>query len=267
MHMRCFECQRFFNRLQVCLFLGISLFFACQSSPDPGVVKPEKGDVETESSIAPVTQPPTIKETFEQLKRENPDNILDEDFRTLRRLVNSKTYLNFLRHNHPLEDRYQTYDKFWEIAASHPSRYMPFLEQQLEKPDEEDAANAHLFALHYRHVLTRGYHGEDPDTFQDELQKLIDGPGMNIAFKHFVDHERNILNGLDLIFLTVAINLHVQETERTDAALAAELFDKYSEQDALIWLALKDPVLIGYILKNFTDVQVFRRWTTGEFHP
>ena len=265
--MRCFERQHFFYLLSVCLFLGISLFFACQSSPDPGVVKPEKGDVETESSIAPVAQPPTPEETFEQLKQENPGNILDEDFRTLRRLVTSKTYLGFLRRNHPLEDQYQTYDAFWEIAASHPSRYIPFLEQQLEKPDEEDATNAHLFALHYRHVLTREYHGEDPDTFQDELKKLIDGPGRNIAFKHFVDAERNVVNGLDLIFLLVELTLYVGETERTDAALAGELFDKYGEQDGLIWLALKDPVLIGYILKDFTDIQVFRRWTTGEFHP
>ena len=264
--MRCFECQHFFNRLQVCLFLGIALFFACQSSPDPSTLKPEKEDLNTESRIEPVARPLTPEETFEQLKRENLDNILDDNFRTLRRLVTSKTYLDFLRRTHPLEDRYQTYDAFWEIAASHPSRYMPFLEQQLEKPDEEDAANAHLFAVHYRHVLTREYHGEDPDTFQDEWMKLLDGPGMDIAFKNFVDHERNVLNGLDLIFLTLAIKLHVEKIEQTDAALAGELFDKHGEHNGLIWLALKDPVLIGYILKDFTDAEVFRRWIAGEFH-
>ena len=262
-----FECQHFFNRLSACLFLGISLFFACQSSPDPDVVKPEKGDIETESRIEPIARPPTPEETFEQLKQENPANILDNDFKTLRRLVASKTYLDFLRRNHPLEARYQTYDAFWEIASAHPSRYMPFLEQALEKPDEADAATAHLFAVHYRHVLTRGYHGEDPDTFQDELEKLLDGPGKNIAFKHFVDDEHNVLNGLDLIFFTVEIDLYVQKIEQADAALAGELFDKHGEHDALIWLALEAPVLIGYILKDFTDVQVFQRWMAGEFHP
>ena len=264
--MRCFECQHFFNRLQVCLFLGISLFFACQSSPDPSTLKPEKEDIDTESRVEPVARPPTPEETFEQLKRENLDNILDENFRTLRRLVNSKTYLDFLRRTHPLEDRYQTYDAFWEIASSHPSRYMPFLEQQLEKPDEEDAANAHLFAVHYRHVLTRGYHGEDPDTFQDEFAKLMHGPGLNIGFKHFVDAKRNALNGLELAFFLLELTFYVGKTEQTDAALAGELFDEYDGQDALIWLALKDPVLIGYILKDFTDVEVFRRWIAGEFH-
>ena len=264
--MRCFECQHFFNRLSACLFLGISIFFACQSSPDTDVLKPEKGDINTENRIEPVARPPTTEETFEQLKRENPGNILDDDFRTLRRLVTSKDYLDFLRRTHPLEDRYQTYDAFWEIAASHPSRYMPFLKQQLKKPDEEDAANAHLFALHYRHVLTRGYHGEDPDTFQGEFAKLMDGPGLNIGFKHFVAAERNVLNGLELAFFLLELIFYVGKTEQTDAALAKELFDKHDEQDALIWLALKDPVLIGYILKDFTDVQVFRRWMAGEFH-
>ena len=268
--MRCFERQHFFFPLGIYLFLGISLFFACQSSPDPSVVRPEKGDLNTQNGIESVAQPPTPEETFEQLKRENPGNIvgvgLPNPFKTLRRLVTSKTYLDFLRRNHPLENRYQTYDAFWEIAASHPSRYMPFLKQTLEKPDEEDAATAHLFAVHDRHVLTREYHGEDPDTFQDELKQLMDGPGMNIAFKHFVDAERNVLNGLDLIFFLVEITLYVEETEKADAALAAELFDKHGEHDALIWLALKDPVLIGYILKDFTDTPVFRRWMAGEFH-
>ena len=264
--MRCFECQHFFNRLQVGLFLGISLFFACQSSPDPSTLKPEKEDIDTEDSIEPIARPPTIEETFEQLKRENLDNILDDDFRTLRRLVNSKTYLDFLRRNHPLEDRYQTYDAFWEMASSHPSRYMLFLEQQLEKPDEEDAANAHLFAVHYRHVLTRGYHGEDPDTFQDKFAKLIDGPGLNIGFKHFVAAKRNVVNGLEFGFFLLELTFYVGKTEQTDAAFAQELLNKHGEQDALIWIALEDPVLIGYILKDFTDVQVFQRWMAGEFH-
>ncbi len=264
--MRCFECQHFFNRLSIYLFLGISLFFACQSSPDPSIVKSEKGDIETESPIEPVARPLTPEETFEQLKRENSGNVLDDDFKTLRRFVTSKTYLDFLKRNHPLDAQYQTYDAFWEIAAAHPSRYMPFLEQTLEKPDAEDAANAHLFAVHYRHVLTRGYHGEDPDTFQDEVKKLFGGPGMDIAFKHFVDDERNVLNGFEIALLAVEIDLYVRKTEQADAALAAELFDKHGEHDALIWLALKDPVLLGYILKDFTDTQVFRKWMAGEFH-
>lgn len=252
--------------IHVYLFLGISLFLACQSSPDPSVLEPETENIDAEDGIESIARPPTPEETFEQLKRENPDDILDEDFRTLRRLVTSKTYLDFLRRNHPLEDQYQTFDKFWELAASHPSRYMPFLKQQLEKPDEEDAANAHLFAVHYRHVLIRGYHGEDPDTFQDELKKLIDDPGMDIAFKHFVDAERNVVNGLDLIFFLAELTLYVGKTERADAALAGELFDRHGEHDALIWIAIKDPVLIGYILKDLTDAEVFRRWMAGEFH-
>lgn len=264
--MRYFGCQHFFNRLSACLFLGILLLFACQSSPDTDVLKPEKGDINTENRIEPIIRPPTPEETFEQLKQENPGNILDDDFRVLRRLVNSKTYLDFLRRNHPLEDRYRTYDVFWEIAASQPSRYMPFLKRQLKKPDAEDAANVHLFVVHYRHVLTRGYHGEDPDTFQDEFAKLMDGPGLDIGFKHFVHAERNVVNGVEFAFFVLELIVYVGKTEQADAALAAELFDKHGEQDALIWLALKDPVLIGYILKDFTDAEVFRRWMAGEFH-
>ena len=264
--MRCFECQHLFNRMQVCFFLGITLFFACQSSPDPSVLKPERENIDTESSISPVARQATPEATFEQLKRENPGNILDEDFRMLRRLVASKTYLDFLRRNHPIEDRYQTFDQFWKLAASHPSRYMPFLKAQLEKPDEEDAANAHLFAAHYRYVITREYHGENRDMFQDRWLKLIEGAGLDIGFKHFVDDDRNVLNVLHLGFFFAELNLYVEKTDRADAARAQELLGKHGEQDALIWIALKDPVLIGYILKDFTDTQVLLKWMRREFH-
>ena len=80
--MRFFKCERFFNRLQIWLFLGISLFFACQSSPDPSVLEPQRENIDTEDGIEPIARPPTIEETFEQLKRENPGNILDDDFKT-----------------------------------------------------------------------------------------------------------------------------------------------------------------------------------------
>ena len=79
--------------IHVCLFLGISLFLACQSSPDPSVLEPERENINTEDGTEPIAQPPTPEETFEQLKRENPGDILDEDFKTLRRLVTSKTGL------------------------------------------------------------------------------------------------------------------------------------------------------------------------------
>ena len=263
--MQVFQYKYFFNRMQVCFFLGITLFFACQSSPDPSVLKPERENINTESSISPVARQATPEATFEQLKRENPGNILDEDFRTLRRLVASKTYLDFLRRNHPIEDQYQTFDQFWKLAASHPSRYMPFLKQQLEKSDEEDAANAHLFAEHYRHVITREYHGENRDMFQDEWMKLMEGPGIDIAFKHFIDDKDNGVNAALLAFFIVEIRLYVEEIERANAVFAGELFDKHSTH-ALIWIALEDPVLIGYILKDFTDPQVLLKWMRGEFH-
>lgn len=264
--MRFFKCERFFNRLQICLLLGGSLFFACQSSPDPSTFKPESEDIDTENSSEPVARQPTPEETFEQLKRENPNDILDEDFRTLRWLVTSKTYLDFLRRNHPIEDQFQNFDGYWEIAASHPSRYLPFLKEHLEKPAEEDIANVHLFAVHDRHVMTRGYHGEDPERFQDEWENWVRGPGMNIALRHFVDDKKDVIDGFLLVLLMAEIMLYVKEIEQTDAALAQELLNKHGEHDALIWLALEDPVLIGYILKDFTDTQVFLKWMRGEFH-
>lgn len=59
---------------------------------------------------------------------------------------------------------------------------------------------------------------------------------------------------------------YAEETEQSYALLAGELFDKYGVPDALIWITLEDPLLIGYILKDFTDNHVLRKWMHGEFH-
>ncbi len=252
--------------IHVCLFLGISLFLACQSSPDPSVLEPERENINTEDGTEPIAQPPTTKETFEQLKRENPGDILDEGFKTLRRLVTSKTYLDFLRRNHPVEDQYQTFDEFWQIAALDPSQYLPFLKKHLEKPAEEDIANVHLFAVHERHVMIRGYHGEDPERFQDEWENWIRGPGMDIALRHFVDDKKDVIDGFLLVLLMTEITLYVEKIEQADAMYTQKLLNKHGAQDALIRIALENPVLIGYILKDFTDAEVLRRWMTGEFH-
>lgn len=252
--------------IHVYLFLGISLFLACQSSPDPSVLEPERENIDTEDSIEPIARPPTIEETFEQLKRENPGDILDDDFKTLRRLVMSKTYLDFLRRNHPVEDQYQTFDEFWQIAALDSSQYLPFLKKHLEKPAEEDIANVHLFAVHDRHVMTREYHGEDPERFQDKWENWVKGPGMDIALRHFVDDKEDVIDGFLLVLLMAEITLYVEKIEQADAMYAQKLLNKHGAQDALIWIALENPVLIGYILKDFTDPQVLLRWMRGEFH-
>ena len=93
---------------------------------------------------------------------------------------------------------------------------------------------------------------------------MLKGPGIDIALRHFVDDDR--VDGFNLILLLVKITLYVKETEQADAAFTQELLNEYGEQDALIWLALKDPVLIGYILKDFTDTHVLKKWMRGEFH-
>ena len=109
---------------------------------------------------------------------------------------------------------------------------MPFLKQHLEKPDEEDAANTHLFAEHHRRTITREYHGEAREMFQEEWGKLVDGPGLNIALRHFIDDKRNAVDGFGLILFLVKVTLYVEETEQADVTRAQKLLNEHGEQDA-----------------------------------
>ena len=57
----------------------------------------------------------------------------------------------------------------------------------------------------------------------------------------------------------------VTETEREDVLLIQEEFEVHGKDDGLLWLALRNPTLTAEILNNFTNTDVFLKWTDGFF--
>ena len=49
-------------------------------------------------------------------------------------------------------------------------------------------------------------------------------------------------------------------------ALVKKFFQRDGEDKGLLWLAIQDPILFGRILDGFTDIEIFRKWTEGDFY-
>lgn len=220
-----------------------------------------------ETEVASVASKPTPEITFAKLRQEFPDEILDKDFNTLKKVTTSKNYLDFLVQTYPAVVPFETLDGFLHVAPPPPKKYEPFLKEFIATPTEKDVTNIHHMFLTYRHLN---------------------------AEMHQITHEGDILGTANLIFKRVEVvqkdpiktwmadrladldqkslqkfftdfENFVIETEKMDARQIQELFETYGKEEGLLWLAILEPALTGQVLNDFTDTEVFFKWVKGEF--
>ena len=192
-----FRCryQYLLNLLTFCVLLGFAAVCGCSESENRNELAPSTTETpraisremltevlaEVEKNVfaakmeitpqvaaapmAPMQRPPTIAETMAALRQEFPGNVLDEDFTKIREIIESETYVDFLKRTYPQENQFQTFDAFWELASVDTEAALEFLNTHFKPPHAEPTA-ADVSVLHYmdlqeRHINVRLYHGED----------------------------------------------------------------------------------------------------------
>ncbi len=217
--------------------------------------------------MAPIQRPPTLAETMAALRLEFPGNVLDEDFTKIREIIESETYVAFLKRTYPQENQFQNFDEFWELASVDEAAYLEFLNTYFKPPHAEptaaDVSVLHYMALHERHIAIRLYHGEDKkrDMFFEMMSN--DPVSSWIEQRFFL-----IDDGPDIILwikVLVQFSVWTEKLQEEDRESVQALFLEHGTQKGFLQFALEEPVRLGYILKDFTDVEVFKRWVNGEF--
>ena len=216
--------------------------------------------------MAPMLRPPTIAEVMAELRLEFPGNVLDDDFTRIREIINSETYLAFLKRTYPQENQFQNFDEFWALASVDTERYMELLNKYfkppLPAPTAEDVAVLHYMALFERNLNVRLYH--EPVQVQEAMiEMMMNEPVHSWLEQRFVGADA--VNILLLIKLLVYHSILVDELQEEDREKIHALFVEHGTQKGFLRVALQEPVSLGYVLKDFTDVQVFRGWVDGEF--
>ncbi|MYG07695.1 hypothetical protein F4167_13980 [Candidatus Poribacteria bacterium] len=287
------------NLLAFCALLGFAAVWGCSESENSEVLAPvsttetttqpisremmaklladvEKNVFAAEMEItpqvaaapmAPMQRPPTIAETMAALRLEFPGNVLDEDFTKIREIINSETYVEFLKRTYPQENQFQNFDEFWALASVDEEWYLEFLNMYftppLAEPTAEDVDVLHYITLHYRNLNVRKYHGEDRE-HENNVNMMMNVPVRPWIGKRFVG-ESGVVN----ILLWVKVFAHhrvlVKELQEEDQEKIHTLFVENGTQKGFLLVALLEPVRLGHVIKDFTDVQVFQRWVDGEF--
>ena len=288
--------QCLLNLLMFCVLLGFTVVCGCSESENIDVLTPAETTThliseemvaevlsaveknmfvaEMESApqfeavpMAPMLRLPTIAEVMAELRLEFPGNVLDDDFTRIREIIASETYIDYLKRTYPQENQFQNFDEFWALASVEEARYMELLNKYfkppLPAPTAEDVDVLHYIALYQRNVNVRMYHG------------LIDGKGalkdmmMNEPVHSWLEQrfvDADAVNILLLIKLLVYHSILVNELQEEDREKINALLVEHGTQKGFLRVALQEPVSLGYVLKDFTDVQVFRKWVDGEFH-
>lgn len=257
--------MRYFLRFTVFILFAITTLqlLGCSEDPDTDTTSVEKLIAE------PIPPKPTPEDTFSKLKTIFPRPIFDEEFTTLIEATASKTYLDFLTQEYRTEKPFKTLGEYLDVAKPDQERYKPFLKEFINKPNEEDIVIAHQITLKYRCANVILY------------QMLHEGNGENIvkAILAVLEKKLSVLeeaptkawmemhlpNPDQVKEFFAALEHFVNETEKKDTLFIQEQFERHGKDDGLLWLALRNPALTAEILNNFTNTNVFLRWTEGVF--
>lgn len=287
--------QCLFNLLMFCVLLGFAAVCGCSESENRNALAPvettthpiseemvtevlaavEKNRRAAEIEfapqleavpMAPMQRHPTIAEVMAQLRLEFPGNVLDDDFTRIREIIASETYIDFLKRTYPQENQFQNFDEFWELASLDTEGYMEFLNKYFKPPHPEptgaDVNVLHYMALQERHINIRLYHGEDI-AWDTRFEMMSNDPMYSWIKQRFVTDGRGDI--ILLIKFLVQFSVWVEYLQEEDQERTQAFFLEHGTQKGFLRFALEEPVRLGYLLKDFTDVKVFKKWVDGGF--
>ena len=95
------------------------------------------------------------------------------------------------------------------------------------------------------------------------------------AFSAAIDNDKQIADWLNFRFpnqqdpkvgefLGKSIGLFTVEIENEDRVKINEYWNTYGKNEGFLRLALTDPFIIGYVLNDFTESEIFLLWVNDE---
>lgn len=249
------------------MFISISAFFGCTDPPDDKILMPEEPTLE-EFSITTVAVKDFgefQKETFSELKAEFEKKLLDDNFKILRSLTHSETYLGYLERAFPTDEPFQTFDEFISMIPPPDEWYRSFLEKYFQNINEDDILAMDVLIGALLRGNFRAYHGGNKMTFLVSRADAWKRPIVKEWIEQRFEVEKGPIDAQKFNNFTKSSETFSKKIDTAYAKLVQDYFNEYGENEGIIWFALQEPLRLGRILDNFTNVKVFRKWVNGDF--
>ena len=264
--------QRLCQCYIILFFSNIVLVSGCSNETDP-VITPDVSDEQTTDSPVVIVIPeehPELVAKFQELQDLFPPPILDEGFKTLQEMRASEPYLKFLRTAYPnvLHQDLNTFFNNHLPSVERAGMYTGVLKKHFEKATQRDIRAVHHFHHAFQSARISVYHGKGIDeAFDEVLTPLVfNGRSGEWAKQLPIDDEI----GEDAFdAFTMDLEHLSRDIEFANIKKINQFLQRYDRKgkpgDAFIWLMLTDPALMGQILQDFTDTEIFRKWLRGGF--
>ena len=201
---------------------------------------------------------PLEKGTFDLLKRQFPDALLDKDLKTLRAIAASPEYIEgFLPKVYPDFAPFIDFDDFDRTALPPKERYLGFCREYLNIEKPSDITDEEQYVIH--HIATSVWANEASRRGDDESPNLQAGKpyrlGQVMAFKPIGREilERRSADPAAFAFVLLTSKEHLNE----DVRWIKTLFEKHGVSDGCLQIALQDPMLFYRILYAFSTDTTF----------
>ena len=225
-------------------------------------------------SIPPPSPEPIHVAAFtelSELRERFQSSLFADNFRLLRILTDSQNYLAFLSDVSPKNAPYETLDSFWKAQPPPIEEILLLFEGLLEAPNEKQIAFVHSQILSWQCSSLDDFFGLDlanncgrqyPIPF---IPELPDREHMRNAI-YFATRQSplDLIEGeLALHWVDTLTERQKRDAEDTNQAYQKKIrgfFSKYGADTGMLWLAIQEPNLTGFILSNFIHENMLKAW-------
>ena len=263
--------------LFLCLFRGTVVSDAVQETP------PIEQHVEASSYAV------QCSEVFVKLRRMFSGPILDENFKTLKQVIASEVYLDFLKQVYPTDKPFETLEAFINVAPPPAEKYRDFLNEHFGPPNEQAFLGIHQLTLIRRraNMMRMCAWATDNPKYRTAAIELRSSSFLPIHIKRrlatidpdsiwsFHLKQEHIKPWFRTRFARGAYaekrkflrhyGKFVIEGEKADTDWIHAQFETHGQSEGLLWIAIERPVLIGEIATNFPNTDLFLKWVEQTF--
>lgn len=206
-----------------------------------------------------------------ELRQRFDSSLFAENFRLLRVLINSENYLAFLSDAFPRNAPYSTLNDFWKIQPPPTEELLDLFQGLLENPNEKQIAFLHSQSLSWQcssldtffyldHANGCGY--PYPLPF---IPQTADREHMKNAIYFATRHSPLDLIGAekDAHWVDPLLERRKRYAEDTNDIQQKKIrgfFNTYGADTGMLWLAIQEPTITGFILSNFTHENMLKAW-------
>ena len=207
----------------------------------------------------------TPESVFERLQVEFAGRLENQgDFSALREITTSQTYQDYLAKVCRTAVPVASLEEYAAVAPPDADRYTPFLKEWIDKPTVEDIAVMHRLTRTHREsdyllfqarLQTRPLRWTDEiflSAFEEDMGALGDPATRTFLMRY------NINDRIGFYYLFSS--KFVVRTEIADAIWLHEQMETHGRDLGLLWSAIQRPALVGEILHNFSETEIFLEW-------